>query len=54
MISSALKNNESVISSFITGITRVAKADIFSGVNHLIECSLLDPMLEQCFGFSEG
>jgi len=54
MLSSALKTNIDVISSFITGITRVAKADIFSGVNHLEECTLLDTMFEQCFGFSEG
>lgn len=43
MLTAALKNNnEEVSRSFIVGITRVAKADIFSGINHLQECTLLD------------
>jgi len=55
MLSSTLKNNSNDVSaSFITGITRVAKADIFSGVNNLKECTLLDTRFEQSFGFSEG
>ena len=55
MLSYTLKNNsDNVSSSFITGITRVARADIFSGLNHLKECTLMDTRFEQCFGFSEG
>jgi len=55
MLSYVLKNNsDNVSSSIFTGITRVARADTFSGLNHLKECTLIDPGFEQCFGFSEG
>jgi len=54
MLTAALKNNnDNVCRSFIVGITRVAKADIFSGINHLQECTLLDKNYTKFFGFSE-
>lgn len=54
MMTKALKNNPDVSRSFTVGITRVAKADLFSGLNNLREGTLLDLNYSQYFGFTEG
>jgi len=52
MLSYVLKNNsDNVSSSFITGLTRVARADIFSGLNHLKECTLMIQGLNSALDF---
>ena len=47
------KMNKYVNKSVVTGITKIAKADIFSGMNHFIEFGLLDKKLAYHFGFTE-
>jgi len=47
-----LKNEETVLYAFVTGINRFSKADIFSGVNNLLELSILDSPHADSFGFT--
>lgn len=49
----ALKGNTSLKKGLITGILRVAKANIFSGLNNLVEDCLLDKEFAQYYGFTE-
>lgn len=49
----ALKDNPSLEKSIITGILRIAKASLFSGLNNLGEDSILDHRYAQHFGFTE-
>lgn len=53
MLSSSLKGNPSLGRAMLTGIQRVAKENIFSGLNNLIVCTVKDPEYEDCFGFTE-
>lgn len=53
MLSSALKGNPALEKAMLTGIQRAAKENIFSGLNHLIVCTVKDPEYTDCFGFSE-
>ena len=48
-----LKNEETIKYSFITGVNRFAKADLFSGLNHLNELTILDSKYADAFGFTE-
>ena len=41
-LSAALKGNEGLEKAILTGILRVAKESIFSGLNNLQVCTLLD------------
>lgn len=50
--SSGLKDNEHLAYGFLTGILRVAKESIFSGLNNLKINSLLDDAYSQYFGFT--
>lgn len=52
--SAALKDNPNITMSVLTGILRVAKESIFSGLNNLRVDSVLDDGFSQYFGFSEG
>ena len=52
MLSSALKGNEYLHLSLLTGIQRVAKENIFSGLNNLLVCTVKDPEFADCFGFT--
>ena len=52
MLSSALKGNESLYLAMLTGIQRVAKENIFSGLNNLLVCTVKDPEFKDCFGFT--
>jgi len=50
---SALKDNKYLEKGFLTGILRVAKEDIFSGLNNLEVCSILDNKYSSFFGLTE-
>lgn len=53
MLSSSLKGNPSLERAMLTGIQRVAKENIFSGLNNLIVCTVKDPEYAGCFGFTD-
>lgn len=53
LLSSALKNNNSLQYAMLTGIQRVAKENIFSGLNNLKVCMVADQEYAQYFGFTE-
>ena len=48
-----LKDNNNLEFAVLTGILRVAKESIFSGLNNLYVCSLLDERNSTMFGFTE-
>jgi len=51
-LSGAFKDNEHLQGGILTGILRVAKESIFSGLNNLAVYSLLRPEFASCFGFT--
>ena len=51
MLSSALKNNPYLQYAMLTGIQRVAKENIFSGLNNLEVNTVMDEAYAQYFGF---
>lgn len=53
LLSSALKNNNSLQYAMLTGIQRVAKENIFSGLNNPKVCTVADQEYAQYFGFTE-
>jgi hypothetical protein len=52
-LSSGLKDNSHLFKGVLTGILRVAKESIFSGLNNLRVFSLLHPAFGSAFGFTE-
>lgn len=52
MFSGGLKDNRHLSYGFLTGILRVAKESIFSGLNNLSVNSVLDDKYSQYFGFT--
>ncbi len=50
---SGLKDNVHLERAFLTGILRVSKESIFSGLNNPGVYSLLEPEFNTCFGFTE-
>lgn len=52
LFSGAFKDNEFLAYGFLTGILRVAKESIFSGLNNLKEHSILDERFSEYFGFT--
>ena len=50
---STLKGNESLHRALMTGITRVAKEGIFSGLNNVMVCGVTDREFGSRFGFLE-
>ena len=48
----ALKNNSYLDFAVLTGITRIAKENIFSGLNNLAVCGILAESYADCFGFT--
>lgn len=52
LFSSALKDNPHIAFGFLTGILRVAKESIFSGLNNVNVNSLLDRRYSDYFGFT--
>lgn len=53
MMGSALKDNEFLEFSVITGCLRIAKESIFTGTNNFASYSVLDADFSEYFGFSE-
>ncbi len=52
LFSGGLKDNSSIAFGFLTGILRVAKESIFSGLNNLTINSILDNKYSEYFGFT--
>ncbi|WP_425360455.1 MULTISPECIES: AAA family ATPase [unclassified Candidatus Tisiphia] len=50
----SLKTNDSLQKGVITGILRIAKANLFSDLNNLTECSLLDKKFASSYGFTQA
>ncbi|CUO25057.1 helix-turn-helix domain-containing protein [Eubacterium sp. am_0171] len=53
LFSSALKGNTALDKAVLTGIQRIAKGNIFSGLNNISVCTVNDPEYAQYFGFTE-
>jgi hypothetical protein len=53
-LSSALKTNDTLEFAVLTGITRISKESIFSGLNNLDVCSVLRNQYAGVFGFTEA
>ncbi len=53
LLSGALKDNSDLEKGVVTGILRIAKESLFSGLNNLDVLSLLRPEFQDCFGFTE-
>ena len=53
MLTAALKGNSSLFKGLLTGVYRVAKEDIFSGLNNLVVYTILDDFYSPYFGFTE-
>ena len=53
LFSGGLKDNPSLAFGFMTGILRVAKESIFSGLNNIMIYSILDRKYSQYFGFTK-
>lgn len=53
LFSGGLKDNPHLSYGFLTGILRVAKESIFSGMNNLKENSILDERYSEYFGFTK-
>ena len=54
VFSSALKDNPDLKIGVLTGILRVAKESLFSGLNNLIVDTILDTKYQTYFGFTES
>ena len=52
-LSSALKTNPSLHFAVLTGVTRVSKESIFSGLNNLDVCGVLSDTYADAFGFTQ-
>ncbi|MBR4696261.1 MAG: AAA family ATPase, partial [Selenomonadaceae bacterium] len=52
-LGSALKTNPSLHLAVLTGVTRVSKESIFSGLNNLDVCSVLSDSYSDAFGFTQ-
>ncbi len=53
LLGSALKDNGDLEKAIMTGIARVAKESMFSGLNNLKCCTILDEQYAQYFGFTQ-
>ena len=51
-LSGGLKDNSHLARGVLTGILRVAKESLFSGLNNLVVYSLIRPECATCFGFT--
>ncbi len=54
LFSGAFKDNQELAFGFLTGILRVAKESIFSGLNNLKVNSILEDRYSEYFGFTEA
>ena len=53
-LSEALKTNEALDFALLTGVTRVSKESIFSGLNNLDVCGVLSDIYADTFGFTQA
>ena len=53
LFSTALKGNPHLDMALMTGIQRIAKENIFSGLNNLLVCTAESDRYADCFGFTE-
>jgi hypothetical protein len=53
-LGAGLKSNEHLFKAVVTGILRVAKENLFSGLNNLGVYTLLTTEFNTCFGFTEA
>ena len=53
LFGAALKSNPHLKKGLVTGILRIAKAGLFSGLNNPSECTLLDEPFCSSYGFTE-
>ena len=53
ILSISLKGNSYLEKAVLTGIQRIAKENVFSGLNNLIVCTVQDQDYDDCFGFTE-
>jgi len=54
LLSGGLKDNPNLFKGILTGVYRVAKESIFSGLNNLKVFTVLDERYSNYFGFTEG
>lgn len=54
LLSSALKDNGNLGFGILTGILRIAKESLFSGLNNLVVNTVLDDRYSEYFGFTEA
>ncbi len=54
LLSGAFKDNPSLFKGILTGILRIGRESIFSGLNNIDVCTLTNPRYSQHFGFSEA
>jgi Predicted AAA-ATPase len=54
IIGTSTKNNKYLKKAIITGILKISKANLFSGLNNIIDYGVLHPMYSEYFGFTEG
>ena len=54
LFSGGLKDNKCLAYGFLTGILRVAKESIFSGLNNLVVNSIVDDKYSRYFGFTKS
>ncbi len=53
LLSAALKDNPHIFKGVLTGILRVAKESIFSDLNNLDTCTILDQPFADKFGITQ-
>jgi hypothetical protein len=53
-LSAGLKDNKSLFKGVMTGILRVAKENMFSDLNHIKVCSIIDKKYATAFGFTDA
>ena len=52
-LATSLKGNDYLQKAILTGIQRIAKENVFSGLNNLVVCTVQDEDYDDCFGFTE-
>ena len=53
LLSTVLKDNESLRFAFITGCLKIAKESVFTGTNNLVTDSITSSRLDEYFGFTQ-
>jgi hypothetical protein len=53
-LSGGLKDNPALFKGVVTGITRIAKESLFSGVNNMVTASMLDSLFPTACGFTDA